>query len=78
MQANARLHRQGQEGRVVAHRLCVEGGRDMDVLKALAAKAGAQDWLMESLRARIERHRADAGLRGRVEVAPAAAALAWL
>ena len=52
-QANARLHRQGQERPVVVHRLLVRGGVDEDVVKALEGKAGTQEALVEALKARI-------------------------
>ncbi|MCI6173555.1 MAG: DEAD/DEAH box helicase [Clostridiales bacterium] len=52
-QANARLHRQGQDKRVIVHHLITQGTRDMDVMTALAHKGEAQDWVMETLKARI-------------------------
>lgn len=54
-QANKRLHRQGQTQKVIVHHLVVEGGRDEDVVAALADKGATQDRLIESLKARIER-----------------------
>lgn len=54
-QANKRLHRQGQKQKVVIHRLVVQQSRDEDVIAALDDKAGTQDLLIESLKARIER-----------------------
>ncbi len=55
-QANARLHRQGQEAAsVFVHRLLVDGGMDMDVANALEGKRDVQDALMEALKAKIER-----------------------
>jgi len=56
-QANARLHRQGQEHPVVVHRLLVDGGMDMDVAAALEGKRDVQDALMIALKARIEKAR---------------------
>lgn len=56
-QANARLHRQGQEKPVIVHRLLVQGGVDEDVAKALEGKADTQDALMACLKARIEEAR---------------------
>lgn len=53
-QANKRLHRQGQNEKVIVHHLVCEGTRDMDVVKALAAKDMAQELVMSSLKARIE------------------------
>lgn len=54
-QANARLHRQGQEKPVIVHRLLVQGGVDEDVAKALEGKDETQATLIEALKARIER-----------------------
>lgn len=54
-QANARLHRQGQERPVIVHRLLVQGGVDEDVAKALEGKDRTQAELVEALKARIER-----------------------
>lgn len=55
LQANKRLHRQGQKQKVVVHILTVEGGRDEDVIQALQDKDRAQETLLESLKARIEK-----------------------
>lgn len=54
-QANARLHRQGQDRPVIVHRLLVQGGVDEDVAKALEGKDETQAALVEALKARIER-----------------------
>ena len=54
-QANARLHRQGQEKPVIVHRLLVQGGADEDVAKALESKDETQAALIEALKARIGR-----------------------
>lgn len=54
LQANKRLHRQGQSQKVIVHILAVEGGRDMDVLAALEKKDEGQEALLLSLKARIE------------------------
>ena len=54
-QANARLHRQGQEKPVIVHRLLTQGGVDEDVAKALEAKDETQAALVEALKARIGR-----------------------
>jgi len=54
-QANARLHRQGQEKPVIVHRLLVQGGVDEDVAKALEGKDETQAALIEALKARIEK-----------------------
>ena len=52
-QANKRLHRQGQEEKVIVHHLVCSGTRDEDVMAALERKEGAQEWVMQSLKARI-------------------------
>ena len=54
-QANARLHRQGQNEPVIVHRLIVQGGMDEDVVAALESKDAVQESLLASLKARIER-----------------------
>ena len=54
LQANARLHRQGQPKPVIVHRLLVKGGRDEDVVKSLGRKDEAQERLLASLKARID------------------------
>lgn len=53
-QANKRLHRQGQEEKVFVHHLVCQDTRDEDVMEALARKEGAQEWVMQSLKARIQ------------------------
>lgn len=58
LQANARLHRQGQQRPVIVHRLITQGGMDEAVAKALSSKEGVQDALMASLKARIDKVRA--------------------
>lgn len=52
-QANARLHRQGQQERVIVHRLVTTDSRDEDVIEALSYKKDVQDYVLESLKARI-------------------------
>ena len=61
-QANKRLHRQGQTEKVIVHHLICSGTRDEDVVKALKKKEGVQDFVMESLMARIRKVRE--GLNG--------------
>ena len=56
-QANARLHRQGQQQRVIVHHLIAEGTIDEDVMKALAGKDSTQAALMEAIKARIEKYK---------------------
>lgn len=53
-QANKRLHRQGQQDKVIIHRLITQGTRDVDVAAALAGKADVQNALLEALKARIK------------------------
>ena len=55
LQANARLHRQGQREPVIVHRLIVQGGVDEDVAAALGDKDEVQQTLLRSLKARIEK-----------------------
>lgn len=54
-QANKRLHRQGQTEKVIVHHLVCVGTRDEDVMAALARKDDVQQFVMESLKARIKR-----------------------
>lgn len=56
-QANKRLHRQGQTEKVIIHHLVCIGTRDEDVMQALQHKDDVQNWVMESLKARIRRYR---------------------
>lgn len=58
-QANKRLHRQGQTEKVIIHHLVCTGTRDEDVMEALHRKDDVQNWVMESLKARIRRYRGD-------------------
>lgn len=53
-QANKRLHRQGQKERVIIHHLVCTGTRDEDVMQALERKDDVQEWVMQSLKARIK------------------------
>lgn len=54
-QANARLHRQGQEHTVFIHHLVVAGSVDEDVMAALGKKGDCQAELLEALKARVGR-----------------------
>lgn len=56
-QANKRLHRQGQKEKVIIHHLVCPGTRDEDVMQALSRKDDIQNWVMESLKARIRKIR---------------------
>ena len=53
-QANKRLHRQGQTEKVIVHHLVCARTRDEDVMRALECKEDVQNWVMESLKARIK------------------------
>ena len=57
VQANKRLHRQGQKHTVFVHHLVTQNTRDEDVMEALHRKEGAQNYVLESLKARIEKIR---------------------
>lgn len=57
VQANARLHRQGQTQKVIVHRLICQDTRDEDVAAALWQKDGAQQYVMDTLKARIRKIR---------------------
>lgn len=56
-QANARLHRQGQEKPVYIHRLITKGTMDQDVLEALDRKTSKQDALMNAVKALVGKYR---------------------
>ena len=55
LQANKRLHRQGQTSAVIVHELAVIDSRDTDVITALQDKDATQDALIESLKVRIKK-----------------------
>lgn len=55
-QANARLHRQGQQHGVVIHHLVCRETIDEDVLDALTRKSVGQDALMDAVKARIRKY----------------------
>jgi len=57
-QANARLHRQGQEHPVIVHHIVAEDTLDEQVLRVLGGKAEGQNALMDAVKARIERVKA--------------------
>lgn len=56
-QANKRLHRQGQQYPVIIHHLSCVGTRDEDIAAALEKKDESQEWLLRSLKARIDKYR---------------------
>ena len=53
-QANKRLHRQGQTEKVIIHHLICSETRDEDVMQALERKDDVQNWVVQSLKARIK------------------------
>lgn len=57
LQANKRLHRQGQTSRVIIHHLVVEKGLDAAVMLALEGKNTTQNCLMDALKARIQQYK---------------------
>lgn len=59
VQANARLHRQGQTEPVIVHHLIAQGTRDADVIRALEHKDMSQQYVLDSLKARIRKVRND-------------------
>lgn len=60
-QANARLHRQGQQHSVIIHHLVAEGTLDEEVMDALENKATGQEALMVAVKARIDKYTKDVG-----------------
>lgn len=54
-QANKRLHRQGQTDKVVIYHLVSENTRDEDVMQALEMKGNTQEFVINSLKARIKK-----------------------
>ncbi|MCX4276092.1 MAG: DEAD/DEAH box helicase, partial [Candidatus Gastranaerophilales bacterium] len=54
-QANARLHRQGQEKAVIIHHLLVEGTIDERVYQSLQQKENVQEGLLQALKAKYQR-----------------------
>lgn len=55
MQANARLHRQGQKENVIVHHIISKGTVDGDVMRALDKKEVNQEELLLAVKARIEK-----------------------
>lgn len=56
LQANARLHRQGQKQKVLVHHIVAKGTIDEEVMKALDNKNSTQQELLESVKARIRNY----------------------
>lgn len=57
LQANARLHRQGQLKPVIIHHLICPGTMDTDVLKVLTKKTSGQEALMSAVKARVAKYK---------------------
>lgn len=57
MQANARLHRQGQSQPVRSYKLIAKGTIDEDIAAALDKKSDKQEALMTAIKARIKKYR---------------------
>lgn len=53
-QANARLHRQGQDKPVIVHHLVAEDTMDENVMLALRTKCAGQDALLEAVKERLK------------------------
>ena len=57
LQANKRLHRQGQKNNVIIHHLVSTGTEDETVMQALGRKKDVQDYVLDHLKARIREMR---------------------
>ena len=55
-QANARLHRQGQQKAVIIHHLMVEGTIEERVFQSLQKKENVQEGLLQALKVKYEKH----------------------
>lgn len=55
-QFNARLHRQGQQHPVTIYRLVMANTHEIDVANALFDKNARQNWLLESIKAKIKEY----------------------
>lgn len=62
LQANARLHRQGQTKPVVIYRLICSKTMDLDAARTLARKADGQAALMEAVKARVNLYKKSTNL----------------
>lgn len=60
LQMNKRLHRQGQTVPVFIHNLVVLGGRDEDAIRSVDGKTKVQNYLLDSLKVRIEQVKEEA------------------
>ena len=54
IQANKRLHRQGQRQKVLIHHIVCKDTYDEEAVENLRRKDGSQKRLLESLKARLE------------------------
>jgi len=54
-QAIKRLHRQGQQKPVICHYLYVPEGMDEVMIAAMHEKGDRQEWLMQALKAKIQK-----------------------
>lgn len=61
-QANKRLHRQGQTEKVIIHHLVTQNTRDEDVMEALRRKEDVQNFVLESLKARVRKIKNEMGV----------------
>jgi SNF2 family DNA or RNA helicase len=57
MQANARVHRQGQTNRILIRRYVADGTMDEEAVEAIERKEKGQEALMQAVKARINRVR---------------------
>lgn len=55
LQANKRLHRQGQTQPVIIHRLYIEDSVEVEAIESLKDKTHAENALLNSVRARVEK-----------------------
>lgn len=65
-QANKRLHRQGQKEKVIIHHLISIGTRDEDMMEALNRKADAQEYVLQSLKARIDKVKGEKNMENKL------------
>lgn len=61
LQANARVHRQGQTNRIIVRRYVATGTMDEEAVEAIERKETGQEALMQAVKARIERVKREDG-----------------